>query len=384
MERDARQTAYDELLRLAAQQGYVTFDDIMECGDRHSLSIQDFDWLSNSVTTFGVIVYAEAPVRTAAESEEEYDDFAQSDYDAVYRRIIDLCPSMRDFVESVRAIVPPQRREISQLAYQIVEGNQYARKRMVEMHLRLALKIALHRAEVYSMAIEDAVGYACIGLITAVDRYDPNTSGAFASYATLWILQNISREQSTQRLLVYYPVHKKEGYFTMYPILENDGCVDCEKLLSCTRAREKVMTKLSCDEKSAANIISQMVPDECIDALVDEQENSEVDFELSTADTILSKISVGTILTEDDMFEEVYDRQRMQVVAAILDKLPPREAKVIRERYGFNGEEKTLEEVGQMFGVTRERIRQIEAKTLRKLHYPSKAKILKEFYEDMT
>lgn len=60
------------------------------------------------------------------------------------------------------------------------------------------------------------MGYACIGLVTAVDKYDPDTSGAFASYASLWIIQNISRVQCTQRPLVYYPVHQKEGYFTMY------------------------------------------------------------------------------------------------------------------------------------------------------------------------
>ena len=95
-------------------------------------------------------------------------------------------------------VIPPQRGEIRQLKYQIVDGNTYARERMIEMHLRLALRVALQRAETYDMDIEDAIGYACIGLVIAVDKYDPDTSGAFASYASLWMIQNISRVQSTQ------------------------------------------------------------------------------------------------------------------------------------------------------------------------------------------
>lgn len=88
---------------------------------------------------------------------------------------------------------------------------------MIEMHLRIALRIALQRSETYDMDLEDAIGYACIGLIIAVDKYDPDTSGPFSSYATLWILQNISREQSTQRKLVYYPVHKRMSILQCIP-----------------------------------------------------------------------------------------------------------------------------------------------------------------------
>ena len=146
----------------------------------------------------------------SATDEDEYDDFcSKATMKRFYNRIIELSPSLEPFVNGVRDIIPPQRHEIKQLKYQIVDGNEYARSRMIEMHLRIALRVALQRSEVFDMDIEDAIGYACIGLIIAVDKYDPDTFGAFASYATLWILQNISREQSTRRPLVYYPVHQK-------------------------------------------------------------------------------------------------------------------------------------------------------------------------------
>ena len=206
---EARQLAYKALIHLSEGQGYITFDNIMDCADRYALPIQDFDWLSNSITTLGVIVFDNVPNQQDNSTNEENDDFAQSDYDLVYNRIVELNPSLTSFVEAVRNITPPQRHEIQKLKYQVVEGNRFARTQMIEMHLRVAFRIALQRSETYDMDIEDAIELACIGLIMAVDKYDPDNSGAFSQYAALWILQNMSREQSTQRPLVYYPVHKK-------------------------------------------------------------------------------------------------------------------------------------------------------------------------------
>lgn len=227
MGRDLRQEALTYLLEKADKYGYVTFDDIMDCADANSLPIQYFDWLSSAITTRGVLIYDEAPTignRIVQNNEDdEYNDYAQSDYEYVYDRIIELDGSLREFVSEIRSIKPPQWKEFSQLKYQLIEGNPHARNRMIEMHLRIALRIALQRTEAYDMDIEDAIGEACIGLVTAVDKYDPDTNGAFGSYAAMWILQNISRRQSTQRVLMYYPVHKKDTYFSAYPLLKAGG-----------------------------------------------------------------------------------------------------------------------------------------------------------------
>ena len=374
---DNRQAAFNDLIRLADSQGYITFDDIIDCADEYSLPIQDFDWLSDSITSRGTIVYSEKPSQSLLEPEMEYDDFAQCDYEAVYKRIVELSPSLESFVSYIKNVLPPQRGEIKQLKYQIVDGNTYARTRMIEMHLRLALRVALQRAETYDMDIEDAVGYACIGLIIAVDRYDPDTSGAFASYAALWILQNISREQSTQRPLIYYPVNKKEGYITTYPLLKQNDCIGCDKLLGCTKALEIVKNRLGCDEDDAEDIIEQMVPDEHYETLYWNEYN-EQSFE--DKDIFLAAIAQDTISKAEDVFESVLDGIRRECVTEQLSRLKPRERDALKERYGFKGEPKTLEEVGQMLGVTRERVRQIEAKALKKLQHPSYKKKLEDFY----
>ena len=137
MQRDKNQEAYNYLICLASSQGYVTFDEIMDCADKHSLPIQDFNWLCSAITSRGIVVYNETPsslLETDTDN-DEYDDFAQSDYEAVYTRIVEVSPSLEPFVNDVRNIIPPQRQEINQLKYQIVDGNDYARSRMIEMHL---------------------------------------------------------------------------------------------------------------------------------------------------------------------------------------------------------------------------------------------------------
>ena len=169
MGRDNRQEALLNLIQLSEELGYVTFDNIMDCADSFSLPIQDFDWLSNTVATRGIIVYDEAPTNRIREDQdaEEYDDYAHGDYDIIYDRIIELDPNMKAFVEEVRRIVPPQWREFDTLKYQAMEGNQHARERMVEMHLRVALRLALQRAAAFDLDIEETIGDACIGLVIA-------------------------------------------------------------------------------------------------------------------------------------------------------------------------------------------------------------------------
>lgn len=381
MGKDIRQDAFNYLIDLANKQGYVTFDEIMDCADSYDLPVRDFDWLSNSITSRGVLVYNEAPSSITTINDDEYDDFAQIDYEAIYSRIIELNPSLEHFVNDIRNTIPPQRQEINQLKYQIVDGNEYARSRMIEMHLRMALRVALQRAEAFDMDIEDAIGYACIGLTMAVDKYDPDTSGAFASCATLWILQNISREQSTRRPLVYYPVHQKENYFSAYPHLKNYGCIECVDLWKCKKARQMIMDRLECSEKDAEKTIEQMIPDSRIEDLLNLHfgecgENDEV-----TVGEMLGSISQDTIISDEDAFQSILDRMRREDVADALKALAPREGDILKFRYGFNGSERTLEQIGALYNITRERTRQIEANALRKLRHPSIAEKLNEYLQ---
>lgn len=375
MEANNRQAAYQSLISLADKQGYVTFDDIMRCADDYSLPIQDFDWLSNAITTRGVLVYSENP-NTQSANDDEYDDYAQSDYEAVYNKIIEICPSLELFVTQVRNTLPPQYGEISRLKYQIVDGNLHARNRMIEMHLRIALRIALGRAELHDADLEDTVSDACIGLIYAVDKYDPDTSGAFASYASLWILQNVSRAQATQRPLMYYPVHRKEGYFAIYPLAKDRGCVGCDKMLSCHDLRKFISEKLNCSNTSAEHIIYQMLPFNSLSELIEE----DIAEQEEHTNNLMDALQYLAFDEENEVLEQVCNAQLSKTIDTVLATLSSKEAEVIRMRYGFYGNAMTLEEVGQKYNVTRERIRQIEVKALRKLKHKPLLKELSEYY----
>jgi len=376
-----RQKAFQQLIVLSEQRGYVLFDDIMSCADSWSLPIQDVDWLSNSIITHGVLVYDEAPVasKVTTSDEEDYDDFAQRDYDAVFDRIIELDPGLRDFITTIRNIRPPQAREMDQLKYQVQEGNQFARQRVIEMHLRIAARIALQRSETYDTEIADTMQDACVGLMLAVDKYDPDTSGPFGSYASLWILQNISRMQSTQRPLVYYPVHKKDGYFSMYPLIKERGCSSCDKVWKCEKIRTFIAEKLNVNEDQVEDILCECLPIESYDEVFEMfLENMDVE---EKHPNVFENTFKDEVMYSENLFEAIYsDAAKVALDEIISSCLKPREQQIIRARYGLDGtgEEKTLEEVGRTFGVTRERIRQIESKAISKLQNPSQMRKLKD------
>lgn len=367
---DNRQDAYSYLLDLAAQRGYITFDDIIDASERWSLPLNDVDWLSNSITTRGVLVYDEpSEKQNKVGDDDEYSDYAQTDYEEIFSRIVELEPSLRQFVDEIRQIKPPQFRELSGIIYQAKEGNEYARNRIVEMHLRIALRIALQRAEQYDADLIDCVGDACVGLLIAIDKYDPDTSGPFGSYASLWMLQTISREQKTQRPAVYYPVHKKEQYYTMYPILKQGGCLECGEVWNCKKIRNIIVDKLECTNEQTEDVILQALPFYSYEELSENVfEESEDVFEKHTSR--LQKRFEEVLTVEDDIGEIHHKTEMRRAVEDALNTLKDREKKVIRDRFGFDiGVEKTLEEVGADFGVTRERVRQIEAKAIRKLQH---------------
>lgn len=382
------ESALANLIQLSSEKGFLVFDDIYDEADKWFLSIRDVDYLSSSIVTRGIIVYDEAPVTDAAgSSEDEYDDYAQRDYEAVFNRVIELDSDLKDFINAVRAIVPPQAREMDQLKYQVQEGNLYARERVIQMHLRFAVRIALQRAETYDCEISDTIQEALIGLVTAVDKYDPDSSGPFGSYASLWILQNIGRAQATQRPAVYYPVHKKEGYFTMYPILKENGYLNFD-IWTDPEVRRIIQDRLGCGIDQAEDIIRQSMPIESLDEMflknidVDEIQDDVFEniIENEIQPNVFQNINSDAFYWNDGIYEEIEQRALRETLEKLMGELSEREQAVLIARYGFeDGVEKTLEEVGQTFGVTRERIRQIESKALRKLSHPTRIRELKDF-----
>lgn len=374
---DRKQNAYAFLLELAAQKGYVTFDNIIAASEQCQLSIAEVDWLSNSIAIRGIIIYDKEPEEiNHVNEEDEYDDYAQCDYEAIYDKAKELAPSLISFIDKVRSIRPPQWKELSSLIYQAKEGNEFARNRIIEMHLRLAVRLGVQRAEQYDADLADCIGDACVGLLIAVDRYDPIINGPFASYASLWIFQNMSKEQGNQRPLIRYPLNRRTQYFTMFPILKARGCVECDKIMSCARVREIIETKLECSDRDIEEVILQSVPLESYDAISEKVfDEGAIFYENYSFRYLLEK------LTKTVDLDLRIDRKRLRKVIRFLVKsLHGREKRVIIGRFGLlDGKEKTLEALAQDFGITRERVRQIEARALKRLRKPANMKKLEGF-----
>lgn len=361
MERDNRQAALRQLLAIASANGFVTFDDIAKCADDHSLSLGQFDWLTDAASSRNVIIYDEAPALSKLD-EDDYDDYAQIDYERTFAEAIEMSPELEPLINDIRSIVPPQRGEVMRLKYQVQEGNAHARQRMVEMYLRIAVRIAVSRAKTYDVDLVDTVGDAVLGLLTAIDKYDPDHSGPFISFASLWIYQRISREQSTRNPCIYFPVHRKEWFYTMYPLLKARGCSECDDVLKCSKVVDMICQKIQCRQEQAADVLIASLPNLSWEEIVD-------------SDTDYPELS----FFYEDIVEDVEGRDRSKVVREVLNMLNERERTVLIDRFGLDdGVEKTLEQVGKKLGVTRERVRQIEAKAFRKLLHPTRLKKLKD------
>ena len=279
---------------------------------------------------------------------------------------------------------------MDQLKYQVQEGNLYARERVIQMHLRFAIRIALQRAETYDCEMADALQEACIGLVIAVDRYDPDSSGPFGSYASIWILQNIGRAQVNQRPAIYYPVHKKEGYLTMYPVLKESGYLTSD-IWRDQEVRNLIQDQLGCDIDLAEDIIKQSMPIEPLDEVYDfflknieadeiQDDSFDIISENEIQQDMFQNINSDAFYWNDDVCEEIEQKSLRETLENLMRGLSYRERKVLKERYGFeDGVEKTLDEIGRMFDITRERVRQIESKALRKLSHSTKTRGLKDF-----
>ena len=368
-----RQRAYAYLLDLSAQQGYVTIDDILHSAERWQLSINDTDWLSNSITMRGILVRDSEQDTVREKTNEEYSDYAQIDYDSIYSQVVDKEPSLKPFIDEVRRIRPPQFREFSKLVYQAKEGNEFARDRMVEMHLRVAIRIALQRSEQYDLDIMDCIEGACIGLMIAVDKYNPDTNGAFPSYASYWIFQTLSRMQHSKCPDVYFPVHRTELLLAMYPKLRLEGCTACDSVIKCSKIRTLIKDELKCSDSDVEVVIQQLVPFLSLEELNDSLILND-DEELDNSLRKLNEVFIDS----DDLMSDIEQRDAHERIINVMSILKDREQKVIRERFGLDGNTpKTLEEIGDEMGVTRERIRQIEAKALRILRHPSRSRCLK-------
>ncbi len=376
---ESKESALQALLTLATGKGYLTINDMIDFAEQFFLPISAVDWLSSRISMNGILIYDEEPELTPLENiAKENEETAHSNYDVVYEEALSLCPSMEMIIHYVKEIKPPQTREFSQLKYQVVEGNLYARKRLVEMYLRLALKIALDRAKQYDWDLEDTFSLACIGLINATDHYNPDKNGQFAAYSSRYILQSIYREQPTLNTAIYFPVHRKDNFISFYPKVKREECHLCQQISGCPLLLTEAKTQFCCDEIQAKELLVACAECQSVEQLMEEYEQFCEENPFHEIDTQLTQ-----------RFDEISQEKTVllhlkQQVEKIFLALKEKERDVLELRFGIkDGNERTLEETGAVFGITRERVRQIEKKALARLNYSARRKILKDFWVEL-
>ena len=364
------------LLTLAQAKGYLTFDDILDAADASLLSLSDIDRLSDNLQSLGVLLYETEPEQQE-EDADAYADYSRTDYGAIFSEITDLSDAISPMIELVKEILPPQFGEVQNLVEQLQYGNNYARERLVLSHLRIALKIALSVSKQYSYNIEDAVSASFIGLMEAVERFDPNGFSAFQSYASMWIQQNIHRYCTPVWMESYCPVHVKEK---IYPVLlqynHNTGTIITDAAFDPTivdAIAEENELSFSQVERILRFAYTQLFGHIELDAAPVAEEDLDTER--------LSLFKIDNVEALNDNLDEIIERKALrEALDKLLETFTPREQEIIRLRFGFNGVPKTLEEVGQIFDVTRERVRQIENKCIRQLRHPAKSKRIRDFY----
>ena len=349
-----------KIYEIYKQKGYVSensvFDFIIDAG----IPLDETDRVIDRLLSMGVLIQDEpVPVQSEIDDDEENDvDRTQLDYEEIYSRVLEIDPSLDYIIDYVRQVPAPRTHEIANLMVQAKSGNEYARNRIIELMMKIAIKMALNFTERYHTDLGDTIQYAFEGLIIAYDKFEIGRQDNFTTYAPWWIRQNIDRTIDICAG-IHTPVHVDEQIKQVSELLDTHYCDSCTQHDVCPNLIKEICEKVEIKEDRAYTYIMFLTPSVSIEELV-ENEEEPVDEDAF-----------------ENMMEAINAAELKEIVASVFETLTPKEEKIIKMRFGFDdGVERTLEEVGREFGVTRERVRQIEAKALRKLRHPSRSKRL--------
>ncbi|OJW02833.1 MAG: RNA polymerase sigma factor RpoD [Chloroflexi bacterium 54-19] len=355
-------TSVEDLLAVGKKQGFVTHDQILQVVPEPEANIQQIEEVYAELLEQGIEVLEESreftPVEGEKEEEEEADLDAALDFEGM-----SIDDPVRMYLREIGRVPLLSAPQEVNLAQRMEQGDEEARRHLTEANLRLVVSVAKKYIG-RGMSLLDLIQEGNIGLIRAVEKFDYRKGYKFSTYATWWIRQAITRAIADQARTIRIPVHMVETI---------------NRLI---RTSRRLVQELGRDPTSDEIAREMGLPPEKVREI---QKISQEPVSLETPIGEEEDSHLGDFI-EDQKALAPADAASHQLlkeqVEDVLDSLTQRERRVLQLRFGLDdGRSRTLEEVGREFGVTRERIRQIEAKALRKLRHPSRSKKLKDYLE---
>ena len=352
-DRNSRMNIVKNLLEKGKKNGVLTYQEILDEVENIDLSPEQIEKIYEVIESMGIEV----------QGATNDVDIIEEEIDLSVPEGIAIDDPVRMYLKEIGKVPLLSSEEEMELAKKIEEGSQYAKKKLAEANLRLVVSIA-KRYVGRGMLFLDLIQEGNLGLIKAVEKFDFRKGFKFSTYATWWIRQAITRAIADQARTIRIPVHMVETINKLIRVqrqlLQELGRDPFPEEIS--KVMDLPVEKVREIQKIAQEPVSLETP-------IGEEEDSHL----------------GDFIPDDDApapAEAAAFTMLKEQLINVLDTLTPREEKVIRLRYGIDDSRpRTLEEVGREFNVTRERIRQIEAKALRKLRHPSRSKKLKDYLD---
>jgi RNA polymerase primary sigma factor len=347
-----------ELLERGKKKGVLTFKEIGDAFEDIEITPEEVEQLYDKFEkeSIELVEDMEKELEEIEVSKEELEDLSVPEG-------INIDDHVKMYLKEIGKVNLLSAEEEFELAKRMSEGDEEAKKRLAEANLRLVVSIA-KRYVGRGMLFLDLIQEGNLGLIKAVDKFDYTKGYKFSTYATWWIRQAITRAIADQARTIRIPVHMVETINKLVRVSRQ-----LVQELGREPTNEELAKELNMSVEKVREISKISQEPVSLETPIGEEEDSHLGDFIPDDDAPAPSEAASFVLLKEQLGE-------------VLKTLTPREAKVLRLRFGLDdGRQRTLEEVGKEFEVTRERIRQIEAKALRKLRHPSRSKKLKDFLD---
>lgn len=362
--KEDKQQMLRELLKNAKKNGKISPKEIAQAIETLKLNDEQQNSFYDALEKLGVEVDV-ADEDLSAMDEENYGDVEEVTEEEMEKAFsldgISMDDPVRMYLKEIGNINLLTAEKEIELGMRIMDGDERAKKRMVEANLRLVVSIA-KRYVGRGMPFLDLIQEGNMGLMKAVDKFDYTKGYKFSTYATWWIRQAVTRALADQARTIRIPVHMVE---TINKVLRTVRQLAQE--LGHEPTPEEVAEKMKMPVEKVREIMQASMDPVSLETPIGEEGDSHLGDFIPADDTERPEEAASNTMLKEQ-------------ILAVLEGLAPREQAVLRKRFGIDdGVPRTLEDVGKEFNVTRERIRQIEAKALKKLRHPSRAKRLADF-----